>query len=75
MNRIHLLSIFCIFALCGRAQSEGHLFFNKVDIVEQIADKYAEKGNDESQKASFKQAVLEAFDNYWKKKNIKYGLN
>ena len=75
MNRIHLLSIFYIFALCGRAQSEGHLFFNKVDIVEQIADKYAEKGNDESEKASFKQAVLEAFDNNWKKKNIKYGLN
>lgn len=74
MNRIHILCILCLFSLLVKAQNNDGLFFKDQALIEQIAEHYAKNGSDDGQKASFKQAILEAFDNYWKNKKAKSSL-
>lgn len=74
VSRIVVLTL-CFFSLCAHAQDDVRLYQKKTDIVEQIANKIAKMhANDSMPEASFREAILESFENYWTNKNCKSKL-
>ena len=74
VGKIVVLTL-CFFSLCAHAQDEVRLYQKKTDIVEQIANKIAKMhANDSMPEASFREAILECFENYWINKNCKSKL-
>lgn len=74
VGRIVVLTL-CFFSLCAHAQDDVRLYQKKTDIVEQIANKIAKMhANDSMPEASFREAILECFENYWINKNCKSKL-
>ena len=76
MYKILLTGILCFQALCSQAQSEERLYIKNQhvmdSIIAQIDEKY--KDSDVTPKESFKAAIRESFDNYWKDKKVKTKL-
>ena len=69
VGRIVVLTL-SFFSLCAHAQDDVRLYQKKTDIVEQIANKIAKMHtNDSMPEASFREAILECFENYWISKN------
>ena len=74
VGRILVLTL-CFFSLCAHAQDEVRLYQKKTDIAEKIANKIAKMHvKDSMPEASFREAILECFENYWINKNSKSKL-
>ncbi len=66
MNRLIIISMSFLFSLCVYSQSEKGLYVRNDELVEQIADSLVKNIQDEGEKASFRQAIKDSFDSYWK---------
>lgn len=74
MYRILLLSVLYFHTLCTHSQGEQRLYIVNTDIINQIVESIDVKYKDDTERASFKRAILESFENYWREKKVKTKL-